>query len=158
MKTLVLGMGNPILSDDGVGIRVAQEIQKSLADPEVTVAEAALGGLALLDLLPGYDRVIIIDAIQTEGGKVGALYRLGVDDFAFAKHLSSPHDMNFFTALELGARLGMAIPPEITIFAVEVEDVTTVSEECTPKVKEAIPACVETVLRELNTPAFGSPT
>ncbi len=150
MKTLVLGMGNPILSDDGVGIRVAQEIDRTLADPEVTVAEAALGGLALLDLIPGYDRVIIIDAIQTEGGEVGTLYRLGVDDFAFAKHLSSPHDMNFFTALELGARLGMAIPPKITIFAIEVEDVTTVSEECTPKVKEAIPTCVETVLHELK--------
>lgn len=151
MKTLVLGIGNPILSDDGVGIKVARQIEGRLADPDVTVAEASVGGLGLLDLIIGYDRVVIIDAIQTKGGQPGTVYHLQADDFACAKHTTSPHDMDFATALKLGKLLGMAVPPEITIFAVEVEDVTTVSEQCTPKVDAATPVCVDTVLRELGT-------
>ena len=71
MKTLVLGLGNPILSDDGVGLRVARELENRLDQQEVTVVETSMAGLDLLDLLAGYDRAIIVDAIQTVGGKVG---------------------------------------------------------------------------------------
>lgn len=150
MKTLVLGLGNPILSDDGVGIKVAREIRKQLADSEVVVAETSSDGLDLLELIQGYDRVIIIDAIQTKEGRVGEVYRLELDDLAFAKHLSSPHGVNLPTALELGAMLGIAIPPKITAFAIEVENVTSFSERCTPDVERAIPVCVQTVLGELS--------
>jgi len=76
MKTLILGLGNPILSDDGVGVGVAGELEGRLDQQEVTVVETSMAGLSLLDLLIGYDRVIIIDAIQTVGGKAGQIYRL----------------------------------------------------------------------------------
>ena len=150
MKTLVLGLGNPILSDDGVGIRVAQEVGEKLKDPQVTVAETSAAGLSLLDSIVGYDKVIIIDAIQTEKGRAGQIYRMGTEDFSLTKHFSSPHQINLVTALELGKMLNLAMPQKITIFAVEAKDIISFSEKCTPEVEQVIPEVVKMVLEELN--------
>lgn len=150
MRTLVLGIGNPILSDDSVGIKVAQEVGRKVSDPQVTVAETSLAGLTLLDSIVGYDKVIIIDAIQTKEGEAGRIYRMGTADFSCTKHYSSPHQINLVTALELGKMLNLPVPQEITVFAVETEDITSFSEECTPKVEEAIPRVVDMVLKDLG--------
>ena len=150
MKTLVLGLGNSILSDDGVGIKVAQRLSEKLRDPQVTVTESSLAGISVLDFVVGYDQVIIIDAIQTKEGNVGQIYRMGPEDFSFAKHLSSPHQINLVTALELGKMLNLAMPQKITIFAVEAKDITTFGEKCTPEVERAIPEVAEMVLEELD--------
>jgi hydrogenase maturation protease len=149
-KTLVLGLGNPILSDDGAGPAVARVLEGKL-DPRVaTIAEASLGGLNLLDLLVGYDRAIIIDAIKTVDGKAGQIYRLDPSVLANTRYAASVHDVNLATALELGKKLGLALPGEIVIFAIEVEDTGTFSEECTPAVAAAIPVCAAMIISELN--------
>jgi len=145
MKTLILGMGNPILSDDGIGIHVARALQGMVNQEKVTVTETSVGGLNLLDLLVNFDRAIIIDAIQTVGGKVGQIYRLDPEVFNTTRHASTPHDVNFATALELGKKLGLALPRQIDIFAIEVADVTTFSEKCSPEVERVVPVCVEMV-------------
>jgi hydrogenase maturation protease len=150
MKTLVLGTGNPILSDDGAGIRVAQEVGKKLDDPQVTVSETSAAGLSLLDSIVGYDKVIIIDAIQTKKGKAGQIYRMKPEDFSYAKHLSSPHQINLVTALELGKVLNLVMPQEIIIIAVEAKDISNFGERCTPEVERAIPEAVKIVLSELK--------
>ena len=150
MKTLVLGLGNPILSDDGVGVRIAERLQDKVDQREVTVMEASLAGLSILDLLAGYDRAIIVDAIQTAEGKAGQVYRLSPDVLDTTRHAASPHDMGVGTALELGSRLGLALPKQMVIFGVEVADVGTFSEECTAEVREAIPICVEMIVQELS--------
>ncbi|MFH1383078.1 MAG: hydrogenase maturation protease [Chloroflexota bacterium] len=149
MKTLILGMGNPILSDDGVGIYVARALA-DLDHPGTTVMEAGVAGLELLDLLTGYDRAIIIDAIQTKEGRIGQIYRLMPQGLDTTRHAAAPHDVNFATALELGKRLGLAMPREITIFAIEAGDVSTFSEKCSPEVEQAIPVCVEKVVEVLS--------
>ena len=71
IKTLILGLGNPILTDDGVGCHVAMALKDRLKGPEVDVMEASIAGLDFLDLLTAYDRAIIIDAIQTDEGQPG---------------------------------------------------------------------------------------
>ena len=149
MKTLVLGLGNPILSDDGVGIKVAHEVANQFNSPQVTVAETSAAGLSLLDSIVGYDQVIIIDAVQTEKGQPGQIYRMEPEDFSLTKHFSSPHQINLATSLELGNALDLAMPQEITIFAVEAKDITTFSEKCTTKVEQAIPKLVKMVMEEL---------
>ena len=150
MKIMILGMGNPILCDDGVGIKVAQEISKNLEDPRITVAESSVAGLSFLDYIVGYDKVIIIDAIQTKEGKAGQIYRMEPEDFSFAKRPSSPHQINLVTALELGKILDLPMPQKITIFAIEVKDITNFSEKCTPDVERVIPEVVEMVLEEIG--------
>jgi len=150
VKTLVLGLGNPILSDDGVGIRVAEELEGKVNPQEVTVMEAGVAGLDLLNLLSGYDRAIIIDAIQTVAGQAGDIYQLELGDLDFTRHAASPHDVNLATALELGKRLGLPLPRQIVIFAIEVADASTFSEKCTSEVRGAVPDCVEMIIRELE--------
>jgi len=150
MQTLVLGLGNPILRDDGIGPRIARELEGNLIE-NVTVMEASLAGLNLLDLLVGYDRVIIVDAIKTSKGKPGRIYRLGIDDFGFTRHATSTHDVNLATALELGKKLGLALPRKINILAIEVAETDHFGEELTPEVAEAIPLCVEMIVDDLKT-------
>jgi len=150
LKTIILGLGNPILSDDSAGFRVAQLLKGKFDKSKVTVIETDVAGLSLLDLLVGYDRAIIIDAIQTAGGKAGQIYRLDPTAFNDTRHFTSPHDVNFATALELGNKLGLVLPQQISIFAIEAADVTTSSEECTPDVEQAISVATEMVIQELN--------
>jgi len=153
MKTLILGLGNPILSDDGIGLCVARALEGRLNQPEITVMETSMAGLSLLDLLVNFDRAIIIDAIQTRDGKVGQIYRLEPEAFDATRHTTTFHDVNFATALELGKRLGLALPQQIVIFGIEVEDVTTFSERCTPEVERMIPACAEIVCKVIENEA-----
>lgn len=151
MKTIILGLGNPVRADDSVGLCVARALAGRLNSPEITVMEASVSGLDILDLLVGYKRAIIIDAIQTKGGQPGQIYRLEPGVLAATRHSANPHSVDFATALELGERLGLALPGEIVIFGIEVAEVDSFSEECTPPVAAAIPACVKMVLQELAT-------
>ena len=150
MKVLVLGVGNPILSDDGVGIHVARELKKR-SMPGVDVEELAASGLELLDVVRGYDKVVIIDAIQTTKGTPGELHILEEKDFEKSIHGSSPHGINIATAFALGRKLVPAeMPKEVVFFAVEAEDLINVSERLTPKVAKALPRIVELVRKELR--------
>ena len=150
MKTLILGLGNPIRCDDGVGNRIAQVLQKEIHNSKVTVMETNAFGLGLLDFLPGYNRAIIIDAVQTPKGKAGQIYRLSLQDLATSDYPSTTHNIDLGAVVELGTKLGLALPEDITILAIEVADVTTFSEDLTPKVKQAIPKVVELVLQEIK--------
>ena len=150
MKTLVLGLGNPLLSDDSVGIRVAEFLRDEIKHEGITIEEASLGGLNLLDLLVGFDRAIVIDAIQTDSGQVGQIYRLNPEAFDTTRRSATSHDLSLTKALELGNRLCLALPQNITIFAVEAKEVSSFSEQCSPQVEAAIPACARMVIEALS--------
>ena len=149
-KILVLGLGNPILSDDGVGLRIVQELRQNIDRSDVTITETHLGGINLLELLTGYKKAILIDAIKTKNSVSGQVYRFGPEALDITNHISSSHEINFTEILNLGRRLGLSLPDEIRIFAVEVEDITTFSEEFTDSVCKAVPLVVEMVLEELG--------
>jgi hydrogenase maturation protease len=178
MKTLVVGLGNPILTDDGVGVQAAWELARLLhgrngngradltavmeglraefgpASAAITVTEASVGGLRLMELMIGYDRVIIIDALMVNNGLgVGSIHRLELDDLAEispTQHSASAHDTTLITALDSGRQLGFHLPDEVIVFAVEVENVRDFSAEPTTAVAAAIPKVVTAVLSELN--------
>jgi hydrogenase maturation protease len=149
MRCIVLGLGNPVLSDDSVGLKVARKVRETIKWPGVEIIETTASGLDFLEILTGYDKAILIDAIQTAGGCPGQVARLNLDSIASTRHASSPHDVNLATALELGHKLQMDLPEDITIFAIEAGDVVTLSETCTEAVEAAIPGCVEMVVKEL---------
>jgi hydrogenase maturation protease len=158
LKTLVVGLGNPILTDDGIGIHVVRTVESSIAgsrspvdNSEVDFVEGSVGGLRLLDVLSGYDRVIMVDAIQTDGGRPGDVYRLHAGDLNASRHAGSTHDLTLPGALALGRRLGMDLPEDrhLIVLAIEAEDVLTFGESCTPSVAAAIPGVVQMVLDEI---------
>jgi hydrogenase maturation protease len=151
MKTLVLGLGNPLLTDDGVGLRVARALRARLTGrPDVVVEEDYWGGLRLMERMVGYDRSIVIDA-SCGGGEPGTIRCLRVEEMP-TQHTASAHDATLATALCFGHRVGAALPDtdDVLVVAVEAADVTSFGEECTPQVDAAIPRAVETVLRELG--------
>ena len=151
MRTLVLGIGNPILGDDGVGIHVAWELAKRIEDENTVVEEASTGGLHLLESLIGYDKVIIVDAIKTAEGEPGQAYQLNPGEFDETIHAASPHDTNLATAIRMGHEIAPSeMPKEVVIFAIEVEEVTKFTQEMTEKVKAAIPGVVNLVLEKLG--------
>lgn len=150
VRVLVLGVGNPILSDDGVGIHVARELRKKKL-PGVEVEELAASGLELLDVVLDYDKVIIIDAIQTTNGIPGSIYILDEKDFEKSVHGSSPHGVNIATALALGRKVAPERMPKAVVFiAVEAEDLVNVKEQLTPKVRDALPRIVKKVEDEFK--------
>ena len=149
MKILVLGVGNPILSDDGVGIHVARALkEKKLTG--VVVEELAASGLELLDMVVGHDEVIIVDAIQTQDGKPGDFYQLEEKDFEKSIHGSSPHGINIATALALGRKIvPEKMPKKVLFVAIEADDIVNVSEKLTENVQKAVPRVLELITREI---------
>ncbi len=138
------------MSDDSAGLRVIQLLQNRINHPDISLNETSLAGITLLDYLVGFDRAIIVDAIQSPGGKPGSIYRLTPDEFDSTCHTTSTHDIGVIAAIELGKRLGLSMPGEIYIIAIEAEDVNTLTEECTPDVEKAIPLVVDLIIKEVS--------
>ena len=146
MKTLVVGLGNPILGDDGVGWRVAEEVNK--LRPYQEVVFLSLGGLSLMERLIGYDRVIIVDALQMGNGRIGSVTVCGLNELPNLNngHTTAVHDTSLQTALDLGEQLGAELPDEIMIVGIEAEQVYDFSNELSSAVARAVPEAVTAVL------------
>jgi hydrogenase maturation protease len=150
LRTVIIGIGSLLRGDDAIGIRVAEAIEREALPPDVKVVTTTAAGLALLDLLTGYERALIIDAIQTRQGKPGEVYRLGLDDLPAPLHSFTVHDVSLRSALDIGRKMGLPLPGETVIFAIEVADVTPLRENCTPQVEGAISNAVSLLLNELR--------
>lgn len=150
VKTLILGLGNPILGDDGVGWRVAQELQGRASPVEVDCV--SFGGLGLMERLVGYDRAILVDAIQTGTKPIGSVSVLALGELSDPGlgHISAAHDTTFQMALRLGEDLGAHLPQQITIVGVETDANFELSEKLSQEVQAAVPHAVETVLSQLS--------
>jgi hydrogenase maturation protease len=157
MKTLILGLGNPLVSDDSVGLRVAEELKTRLAGrTDVEVSEDYWGGLRLMERMIGFDRAIVVDAIQT-GAPPGTIHLLAPDDIP-TQRSASAHDVNLSTALEFGRQAGARLPKNshIRLVGIEAEDVLTFGQRLTPAVQAAVPRAVDAVLEALDGLLAGS--
>ena len=152
MRTLVLGIGNSILGDDGVGVRVAQAVASKIKDDSIDVMDVNVDGLNLFDFILGYDRLVVIDAIVTEDGEIGEIYRLKPEQIYIPSGSNiSPHHYTLASTIEIGNRLfPREIPQDVVVFAINTEDASTITEEMSPKVREAVPKAVNLVLEEVG--------
>jgi hydrogenase maturation protease len=144
-KLLLLGLGNDILTDDAVGLHVVHELQRELAGhPAIDVRETTEMGLALLDYITGYRAVVIVDSIQTGRAAPGSLHEL---DATALKQLTgrTPHFVGVSETLALGRQLGLAMPEQVKVLAIEVEDPFTLGTAMTPALQTALPGIVERV-------------
>jgi len=133
-RIVVVGLGNDTLGDDGVGLYVAREFKKR--HPEIDAVEAPVGGLGLLDIVVGYDAAVIVDAL--EGKKAGEVFVLTEREAFGAPVAGCVHDCCFGTALEMGRRLGLAVPKRVVVVAVGVEDARTFREGLSAEVAAAV--------------------
>jgi hydrogenase maturation protease len=160
--TLIVGLGNPLLGDDGVGWRVVQIVERELqsgagppgADPQIDVDFdfVSVGGLGLMERLIGYRRAILVDAMTSGQGPPGTVRCFALDalpDLA-SGHSASAHDATLPTALAVGRSAGAALPDEVTIVAIESAACVDFSEHLTPPVAGAVPEAVRLVLGALQ--------
>lgn len=157
-RTLILGLGNPIRGDDGVGWRVVEAVMKNLTKVKkpsegLDVDTLSGGGLNLMERLVDYDRAILVDAMQS-GKQPGSVqvFPLEALDNPSAGHLGSTHETNLLTALEIGRRLGAHLPPVggVMVVAIEAQPVFEFSEELSPPVAQAVPEAVQKVMNLLK--------
>lgn len=127
-KTLVLGVGNEILSDDGIGPKLVNRLKADIPHSDVVYETICLGGLEIMEFIRGYRNVIILDAIKTSDGKPGDVYLLSPENFKETHHLSSFHDVSFLTGLKMSEKLGFGVPETILIIAIEIVEDTLFSE------------------------------
>ena len=132
---LVLGVGNDILTDDGIGPRLVRRLAQECPSDQFQYETASLGGLELVELLAGHRQAVLIDAIKTIGGTSGDVYFFTPRDFQATLHLSNIHDISFLNALELGRQLRFEIPEDIRIIAVEIMEDRMFGEAFTPPVQ-----------------------
>jgi hydrogenase maturation protease len=148
LKTLVVGLGNPILGDDGVGWVVAEEVKKHIP-PElpVDVDCLSLGGISLMERLIGYEHAILIDAFLSDHEE-GSIIVSKLDELPnySAFHLTSVHDMSLQNAIEMGRQLGADLPEEIIVVGVSASHVYDFSEELSPPVQDAVPKMTAVVV------------
>jgi len=148
-QILVLGVGNILLADEGVGIRVIEKIQERYAFPEnVSVVDGGVLGLSLLGVISEADHLIVVDAVRN-GREPGSLYRLQGDQVPkriLAKN--SLHQVDFLETLTSCQALDKV--PETVILGVEPLDIENLSIELTPVVQEEIDALICMVLKELD--------
>ncbi len=166
-STLVIGLGNPILGDDGVGWTVAEKVRQQVVNnpryqicyrpvdskvihhqPLVEVDCASLGGLSLMERMLGYQRVILVDSMETGQGPAGSVevFPLSSLQNPMDGHSASAHDTSLITALETAKAMGLSVPQSVEIVAIEARNVYDFSEELSPAVAEAVPFAVQAVI------------
>jgi hydrogenase maturation protease len=135
-KKMILGIGNDILSDDGIGPKIVKALESKYSIPGMEYHTTALGGLDILEFINGYHWVVFIDAIKTRGGIPGAVYEFTPEDFKDTLHLNNIHDVSFLTAIEMGKQLGLGIPKYMYIFAIEIIEDQVFGEDFSPPLQK----------------------
>ncbi|HEC81595.1 MAG TPA: hydrogenase maturation protease [Thermoplasmatales archaeon] len=147
-KTIVVGVGNPILGDDGVGIHVVRMLRRRVKNRGVFFEEALTGGMNLVDLILGYDKAVVVDAVA--GEEKGLVKRFSLSDFETV-HSLNPHGMSFLEAIDLAKKMGEnRLPSEIVVVGVTISESSSFKEELSREVADAVPRAVEMVLSELR--------
>ena len=152
MKTLLLGLGNELYGDDGIGIQVVRRLKEEAAGKTRTAAalrdtdleECCLSGLALLDVIVGYDQLVIVDTIKRPAPVPGRIHLLGEKDLRSFPG-PSPHYVSIPQAIEIGRRLGLHVPSVIRIVAVEAKNMYTLGESLSQEMQERLPAIIRKV-------------
>jgi len=149
VRTLILGVGSSILTDDSVGLVVAGILKERLTSrDDVDVGFNEEAGFSLLEESLGYDRMAVVDSILT-GREPGTVMRLDLSDLGRTIHSNSPHGANLATVMELGRQQEMDVPSVVVIYAIEVVDVLTFGEELTPALAARVDAIADEIESEL---------
>jgi hydrogenase maturation protease len=149
-KTIVLGVGNRLMGDDGFGPRAIEELQKREVPPDVELMDAGVGGMAILSWIEGADKVVIIDSVQTNNEPPGTVYRFTDKELPPSDmFMLSLHDLNLVDTINIG-RVVQKMPDEIVIYGVEVKRVAEFVDGLTPEVEAAMKEVIDLVMEEIR--------
>lgn len=145
MKTLVLGLGNLLLGDEGVGVHAARALLEEGCPDGTTILDV---GTAILDAIPAIevaDRIIVVDAVKADG-EPGSVYKMPLSDFMRAPVIASMHGFDLSRVLALAGRIE---PPEVVVIGVEPA-VIDWSMELSPRVAASFPFVLDAIRHEMG--------
>jgi hydrogenase maturation protease len=145
---LIIGVGNLLLGDEGVGVHIVEKLMEMSLPPGVEVVDGGTGGISLLNLMEGADKVIIVDAVLG-GGAPGEIYVVGKDRLMNGKiKFFSLHELDLLSALRIGNELGK-LPPELVLVGVEPRNYGEFNMELSPEVRAVVPKVIKVILELL---------
>ncbi len=151
---IIIGLGNPLLSDDTIGLVIVQEFKENYTAqyPDVKIAFNYSGGFDLMEELIGFKKSIIVDSICTSQAEAGFCHEFDVKALDKIKQsgLLNSHGLNLPSLLETGKKCGYPLPDQIVLFGIEGRDFTNFSEEPTTAVKGGIKAAITKLTDKLN--------
>ena len=147
-KIVILGIGNILLSDEGIGVHVANELFNKELPENVSVVEGGTDGFRLLNVITEADRLIVIDAVRG-GDEPGAIYRFDIDDVKRCPSgfKTSVHQIGILEVIDLSGLIGKT--PHTTIIGVEPKSLE-MSMELSPEIRDKMPRIIEIVLEEVS--------
>jgi hydrogenase maturation protease len=147
-KILILGVGNELLSDEGIGVRTIKAMSKLDLPPEVELMDGGTDGFSLINIIVETDRLILVDCVKG-GSKPGTIYKFNIEDAPSCsdKFKTSVHQINILEVINLSELVGKT--PETTVIGVEPKSIST-SLELTDEVKAKIPRVIELILEEVD--------
>jgi hydrogenase maturation protease len=149
-RIVILGVGNILLRDEGVGVRVVEQLERDFTFPEnVRLVDGGTQGLWLMSTIQESDHLIVVDAVLGRG-EPGTLYRLEKDDLPKGlRAKQSAHDSDLVEALNLCGLLGNG-PKSVTVIGIEPANIQPYGLELTEKIAAKVDDLVEKVLEELR--------
>lgn len=153
-KTLVLGLGNELYGDDGVGIYIIQKLEKETDQNEdlfkdVQLEACPLTGLSLLEIIIGYDNLIIVDTIKRENPETGKIHVMDSSELRYIPG-PSPHYVSIPQAIDIGKQIGLHVPTDIKIVAVEAKNLYNLGEGLTPEMEKSVPKIIICIKKLLS--------
>ncbi len=149
-NSILIGLGSPIMSDDGLGLLLAGEVHKRLSDFDLDLSCG--GGFQVVDAILGYRVAVVIDAMVTGRFEPGALVRLDVGSDIMTLRSGPSHALNFVEAVEVARSCNAPLPETIVIYAIEVKDPHTVGDQISKVLLDRMPEMVEEIVRDIQTP------
>jgi len=156
-KILFLGLGSEILTDDGIGLRIVNDLY---GDPsfqldknlkcQIDFSTCLTGSLDLLELIKDYDTLIIFDAIKTQNGIPGKVNRFSLNNYKDTIHLQNIHDISFQDTIKLGRSIGFDIPDKVIVFAIEIVDNLTFSSNLSDVLANMYPEILKDVKTQVE--------
>ncbi len=144
---IVFFLGNPLMGDDSIGLRIGGMLEERLRRLGVEVVVTSESGLSLIDHMHGRDTAIIVDAVST-GSKPGRIHIYDLSD-SRAGGIMAPHYMGIPEVVKLMRSLGLSPPKKIILIGIEIAEPYVVSDSLTPIMKEKLPRLVERVYVEI---------
>jgi len=149
-RALILGIGNTIRGDDAVGIETVRRLREQTDINDVDIEETSEAGLNLLSLMYGYEWAVIVDSIQTKGGRTGDIYRFTHKDLDWTEKLQCSHNTGIPSVLAWAGRMNVPLPQEIIFYMVETTKNDIFYEGLTSEVRETIPKEVVMIKAEID--------
>ena len=154
MKTAIMGFGNPVRSDDAIGIYVIEELRKSTEDTDaVSLFDMGTAAFEVLFGLKGHDKIILVDAVINTNEPIGTLFKVPAEEVLRAPEedpMVFLHGMKWDQALSYAKKImGDAYPEDISVYLIAIDN-TKLEVDLSPTVKEAGDKVVQHIMDELK--------